>query len=588
MDVYGQREPFARHRNVFVGKRPHGSWMGCSISSDRGSWDMRRLRVDSWFTQVAVIAAYAAAYILLRPISDAHFPIIAGLRLGCLLLMPYRLWPALVVGELLPLAYFNILWTAQFGTPALLLETTPPIAIAMPIVWWCRSRLALFPNKRLINVKTLLICGLLVSLVWTLVNFGTIAAIRPSAENPPMPVDSLMLVGLFIGKYIAILAVVPWVLMAKTDYGTGLLRSRLQRFAKSRLLIETASLILPAFVALSWLSLHGSEDARQLTRMVMFLPALWLTIRYGWRAAVISGTLAIICICSVIESRPEPDILQAQGFIAFAVTCLFAIGARITAQNLREVRGRLDAKSAMELAQRSLYQGELRIRQMATALEELRSASQISHARLLDRVKHLLQSSESQNFHSQAAEASSQAYRLADSMHPAAWRDRGLSAALQETIALTLDETGMAYSCKIKGRGLHRLAPYVQAALYRLACETVVYICGEETCLSIALSLRTGETNGEGWAVLRLEGTLQGIEMSDTSYRKLECQYLATRFGAVGLDLASMRDHVRLYGGELHVKTIHDKLRITFLLQDVKKNERERSTAPAQTQLWVN
>jgi glucose-6-phosphate-specific signal transduction histidine kinase len=562
--------------------------MGCSISSDGGSWDMRRLQGDSWFTQVAVIAAYAVAYILLRPISDAHFPIIAGLRLGCLLLMPYRLWPALVVGELIPLAYFNILWTAQFGAPALLLETTPPIAIAMPIVWWCRSRLALFPNKRLINVKTLLICGLLVSLVWTLVNFGTIAAIRPSAENPPMPVDSLMLVGLFIGKYIAILAVVPWVLMAKTDYGTGLLRSRLQRFAKSRLLIETACLILPAFIALSWLSLHGSEDARQLTRMVMFLPALWLTIRYGWRAAVISGTLAIICICSVIESRPEPDILQAQGFIAFAVTCLFAIGARITAQNLREAQGRLDAKSAMELAQRSLYQGELRIRQMATALEELRSASQISHARLLDRVKHLLQSSESQNFHSQAAESNSQASRLADSMHPAAWRDRGLSAALQETIALTLDETGMAYSCKIKGRGLHRLAPYVQAALYRLACETVVYICGEETCLSIALSLRAGETSGEGWAVLRLEGTLQGIEMSDTSYRKLECQYLATRFGAVGLDLASMRDHVRLYGGELHVKTIHDKLRITFLLQDVRKKERERSTAPAQTQLWVN
>ena len=351
---------------------------------------MRRLRGNFWFTQVAAIVAYAVAYILLRPISDAHFPIIAGLRLSCLLLMPYRLWPALVVGELLPLAYFNFLWTAQYGAPALLLETTPPIAIAMPIVWWCRSRLALFPNKRLINVKTLLICGLLVSLVWTLVNFGTIAAIRPSAENPSMPVDSLMLVGLFIGKYIAILAVVPWVLIAKTDYSAGLLRSRLQRFAKSRLLIETASLILPAFLTLSWLSLHGSEDAKQLTRMVMFLPALWLTIRYGWRAAVISGTLAILCICSVIESRPEPDLLQAQAFIAFAVTCLFAIGARITAQNLREVRGRHDAKSAMELAQRSLYQGELRMRQMATALEELRSASQISHARLLDRVKHLL------------------------------------------------------------------------------------------------------------------------------------------------------------------------------------------------------
>jgi hypothetical protein len=549
---------------------------------------MRRLRGNFWFTQSAVIVAYAVAYVLLRPLSDAHFPIIAGLRLSCLLLMPYRLWPALVIGELFPLAYFNILWTAQYGAPALVLETTPPIAIAMPIVWWCRSRLALFPNKRLVNVKTLLTCGLLVSLVWTLVNFVTIAAIRPSEGNPPPDLNSLMLIGLFIGKYISILALVPPVLIAKVDYDAGLLRSRLQRFAKSRLLIETASLILPAFIALSWLSLHGNEDAKQLTRMVMFLPALWLTIRYGWRAAVVSGTLAIICICSVIASRPEPDLLQAQAFIAFAVTCLFAFGARITAQNLREVRGHLDAKSAMELAQRSLYQGELRIRQMATALEELRSASQISQARLLERVKHHLQTSESQNFHRQAAATNDQAHRLADSMHPAAWRDRGLAAALQETIALTLDETGMAYFCKIKGRGLSRLAPFVQTALYRLACETVVYICGEETCLGITLSLRVGETGGERWAVLRLEGALQGIQMLDTSYRKLECEYLATRFGAVGLDLASMRDHVRLYGGELHVKTIHDKLRITFLLQDVRKKERERSTVPAHTQLWVN
>jgi glucose-6-phosphate-specific signal transduction histidine kinase len=549
---------------------------------------MRRIRGDFWFNQVAAIVAYAVVYILLRPVSDAHFPIIAGLRLGCLLLVPYRLWPALIVGELLPLAYFNSLCIAQFGPSAVLFETIPPIALAMPIVWWCKSRLALFPSKRLINVNTLLICGLLVSLVWALVNFGTIATVRLPAGNPPLQLKSLMVVGLFIGKYISILSVVPWVLMAKTDYGAGLLRSRLQRFAKSRLLIETVGLILPTLIALSWLSLHGNEDAKQLTRMVMFLPVLWLTIRYGWRAAVLGGTLAIICICIAIASRPEPDLLQAQAFIAFAVTCLFYIGARITAQNLQEVRRRLDAKSAIELAQKSLYEGELRMRQTATALEQVRSTLQLSHARLLDRFKHLLQASESQNFYRQASVTNNQVYRLADSMHPVAWRERGLSAALQETIARTLDEAGMAYFCEIKGRGLNQLAPCIQAALYRLACETVVYICGEETCLSITLALRGGETNGERWAVLRLEGAVQDPQMSDPSYKKLECKYLAARFGANGLGLASMRDHARLYEGELHVKAIHNKLRITFLLQDVRKRERERSIAPAQTQLWVN
>ena len=549
---------------------------------------MQRIRGNFWFNQVAVIVAYAVAYILLRPVSDAHFPITAGLRLGCLLLVPYRFWPALVVGELLPLAYFNFLCLAQFGPLAVLLETMPPIALAMPIVWLCKSRLALFPNKRLINVKALLICGLLVSLVWALVNFGTIATVRLPAGNPPLQLKPLMVVGLFVGKYISILAVVPWVLIAKTDYSAGLLRSRLQRFAKSRLLIETVGLILPTLIALSWLSLHGNEDAKQLTRMVMFLPVLWLTIRYGWRAAVLGGTLAIICICIAIASRPEPDLLQAQAFIVFAVTCLFAIGARITAQNLQEMRKRLDAKSAMELARNGLYQGELRMRQTATSLEQVRSALQLSHVRLLDRFKHLLKTSESQNFYRQAAATNSQVYRLADSMHPVAWRDRGLAAALKETIAHILDEAGMAYLCKIKGRGLNQLDPCIQAAIYRLACETVVYICGEETCLTITLSLRGGETHGERWAVLRLEGAVQELQMMDPSYKKLESQYLAARFGANGLGLASMRDHARLYEGELHVRSTHEKLRITFLLQDVRKREREHSTAPAQIQLWVN
>lgn len=549
---------------------------------------MHRIKGDFWFNQVAVVVAYAVTYILLRPVSDAHFPVTAGLRLSCLLLVPYRFWPALVVGELLPLAYFDFLCLAQFGPMAVLLETMPPIALAMPIVWWCKSRLALFPNKRLINVKTLLICGLLVSLVWALVNFGTMATVRLPAGTPPLRLKSLMVVGLFVGKYISILAVVPWVLIAKMDYSAGLLRSRLQRFAKSRLLIETVGLILPALIALSWLSLHGNEDAKQLTRMVMFLPVLWLTIRYGWRAAVLGGTLAIICICIAIASRPEPDLLQAQAFIAFAVTTLFAIGARITAQNLQEMRRRLDAKGAMELARKGLYQGELRMRQTATALEQVRSTLQLSHGRLLDRFKHLLQASESQNFYRQAAATSSQVYRLADSMHPVAWRDRGLASALQETIARTLDEAGMAYFCQIKGRGLNQLDPCIQAAIYRLACETVVYICGEETCLTITLSLRGGETNGERWAVLRLEGEVQELQMMDPSYRKLEREYLAARFGANGLGLASMRDHANLYEGELHVKSTHEKLRITFLLQDVRKREREQSTAPAQTQLWVN
>jgi glucose-6-phosphate-specific signal transduction histidine kinase len=549
---------------------------------------MRALIGNFWIRQLAAAAGYALAYVALLPFSDAHFPITAGLRLGCLLLVPYRYWPALFAGELLPLAWFNAQYVEQIGLVAVLIETFPPIALAMPVVWWCKSHLALFPAKHFVNVQTLLICGLLTSAVWGLANFVTMTAVVLPEGSPPLHLSMLVMIIFFVGKYISILAIVPLLLMGWMDYRAGTLRSGLRRFARSRLMLETVALVVPALVALSWISLSGNEDARQITRMVMFLPVAWLTLRHGWRATVLGGTLTIVCICLVVESRPEPQLLQVQALMALTVTCLFAMGARITAQNLHDERERLDARNAIRLAQQGLYLGELRIRKTALALEQVGGALQQAHSHLLNRFKYQLQTAESQNLHRQAASTNNQVYRLADSMHPVAWRDRGLQAAFQETIARALDEAGMAYVCTIKGGDLNRLTPNLHAALYRMACEMVAYVCEQETCLGIALSLRTGGTGSSRWAVLRLDGVLQQNAMPDSSYRKLEGKYLVSKLGASGLDLDSVKDHVRLYNGGLHVRKLPDRLRISCLLHDLGSVKWGRSAAPAFTQLWVH
>lgn len=549
---------------------------------------MRALTGNAWVRQLAVAAAYALAYLILRPLSDAHFPITAGLRFGCLLLVPYRFWPALLAGELLPLAYYNSQCVEQLGLVAVLVETFPPIALAMPIVWWCKSRLSLFPAKRLVNVQALLICALLTSATWGLANFATMSVVVIPAGAPALHLSILTAIGFFVGKYISILAIAPLLLMAWMDYRAGTLESGLRRFVRSRLMLETVALVIPVLAGLSWLSLYGNEDARQITRMVMFLPVAWLTLRYGWRATVLGGTLTIACICMVLESRPEPELLQVQALMALTVTCLFAMGAKITAQNLREERERLDARNAIRLAQQGLYLGELRIRKTALALEQVGGALQQAHSHLLNRFKYQLQTAESQNLHRQAASTNNQVYRLADSMHPVAWRDRGLKAAFQETIARALDEAGMGYVCTIKGGDLGRLTPNLHATLYRMACEMVAYVCEQETCLGIALTLRSGESSHSRWAVLRLEGILQQNSMPDSGYRKLEGKYLVSKLGANGLDLESVKDHVRLYEGGLHVKKLPDRLRVSCLLHDLESRKRERSAAPALAQLWVH
>jgi glucose-6-phosphate-specific signal transduction histidine kinase len=542
----------------------------------------------SWIWQLGVAAGYSLIYLALRPLSDAHFPLTAGLRLGCLLLIPYRFWPALFAGELLPLAYFNAQCVEQLGLAAVLVETVPPIGLAMPVVWLCKRHLAMFPTRHFINVQTLLICVLLTSATWALANSITLSVFVPPPGAPAMHLSILVAIGFFLGKYVAALAIVPLLLMGWMDHRAGTLASGLRLFVRSRLMLETVALVLPALGALSWLSLYGNEDARQITRMVMFLPVAWLTLRHGWRATVLGGTLTVVCISLVLGSRPEPELLQVQALMALTVTCLFAMGARITAQNLRDERERLDAHNAIRLAQQGLYLGELRIRKTALALEQVGGALQQAHSHLLNRFKYQLQTAESQNLHRQAASTNNQVYRLADSMHPVAWRDRGLKAAFQETIARALDEAGMAYVCTIKGGDLARLTPNLHAALYRIACEMVAYVCEQEPCLGIALSLRTGEAGDSRWTMLRIEGVLQKDKLSDSGFGKLEGKYLASKLGATGLDLESVKDQVRLYEGDLHVRKLPGRLRVSCLLHDLESRKRERSAAPALTQLWVH
>lgn len=549
---------------------------------------MRALIGKSWIWQLAVAAVYSLVYLALRPLSDAHLPITAGLRLGCLLLVPYRYWPALFVGELLPLAYFNGQCVEQLGIAAVLVESFPPIALAMPVVWWCKRHLALFPTKHFINVQTLLICALLTSAAWALANCITLSVVVLPQGAPLLHQSILVGIGFFLGKYVSIIAIVPALLMAWMDYRAGTLLSGLRLFARSRLMLETVALVLPALAVLSWLSLYGNEDARQITRMVMFLPVAWLTLRHGWRATVLGGTLTIACISLVLESRPEPELLQVQALMALTVSCLFAMGARITAQNLHDQRERLDARNAIRLAQQGLYLGELRIRKTALALEQVGGALQQAHSHLLNRFKYQLQTAESQNLHRQAASTNNQVYRLADSMHPVAWRDRGLKAAFRETIARALDEAGMAYVCTIKGGDLGRLTPNLHAAIYRVACEMVAYVCEQETCLGVALSLRTGEASDSRWTVLRIEGILQKGTLPDTGFGKLEGKYLASKLGASGLDLESVKDQARLYEGTLRVKRLPDRLRVSCLLHDLESHKPERSAAPALTRLWVH
>lgn len=540
--------------------------------------------------QLGVAVGYGLLYLAIHPFSTAHWPIHAGIRLACLLLLPYRFWPALLIGEALPNAYEVYPCLDSLGPTWVAIRSIPPFAVAMPIVWWCRSRMPPFPSKSepLVDIKALLVCILLVSLGNMAYSWIASATARTvTSLTSIVPWMALF----FLGPYVAILAIVPWVLMLKLDYQSGRLRKPLHSLWTNRLLLDTVTILIPSLGALAWLDHAGSEQVKQIATIAMFFPMAWLTLKHGWRAVAVSAPFVIACISLSIDINEDadPKAYAAQVFLTIAITSLFVLGARISAQLVQEEQERMTALNVQRFARQSLQLSEKRMRQTSQALEYLAGTLHITHGRLLDQVRLIMPNIESHAFYKQAAAMQNQVYRLAESMHPVAWRERGLPAALNETITRALDEAGIAYRCVISGRGFTRLAPTVLTAAYRTACEGVVYVTSKLACTRVNLTLRGGETQGRRWIVLRVEGVLEETGIASAVYYSEQRKRLATKLGTSTLDIPEMRDQVRVFEGKLHLRTSRDRLSLTVLLHDILSHEVEQrllaSTHPLR--LWV-
>lgn len=547
----------------------------------------KRWWTNDWLLQVGVAVGYGLLYLAVNPFSTGHWPIHVGIRLACLLLMPYRYWPALYIGEALPNAY-EVIPCTNLGIAWIVFRSIPPSTAVMPIVWWCREKFPPLPSttEHVVDIKALLTCILLVSLGSMTYSWSALCLVKTIDGLPPLT----WIAGFFFGPYLAIVSVVPWVLMAWIDYRPGHLREQLQKAISSRLALDSVILLVPSITLLAWLQKVGNEQTSQIAIVSMALPMAWLTLKHGWRAVAVSAPLVIACLSLPIPSEDAPFVwlYEIMAFLTIIVTSMFALGARISAQHAKEEEERLTVLNVQRVARQSLQVSEQRMRQTSQALEYLASSLHITNSRLLEQMRRIVPNIESHAFYKQALSTQSQVYRLAESMHPVAWRERGLPAALNETIARALDEAGIAYRCVISGRGFSRLAPSVLTATYRTACEAVVYVTSRLACTRVNLVLRGGETNGKRWIILRVEGVLENTGVASAVYHSEERKRLAAKLGASMLDIPEMRDHVRIFDGLFHVRMPTDRMQLTALLHDVVSEEqRDVSRIAPPLRLWV-
>lgn len=512
---------------------------------------------------LAVALGYALAFMLLREVSFSHWVLFAGLRFCSLLLAPYKYWPALVAGELGPAAYTSFSCIEIYGVAWSVLAAFPPITLGIPLVFWGRERLDVLPKNGAVNIRSLLLCTLAVAVVWSVFNLAVLSLAKLPANSPELIYPSI-LARWFVGNFLGVLTIAPLVLSLRDvcNRSGGVIAFQA---LLTRQLLGTGLLVVACLVFLVLVGHFASSDSlRQSARMAMFLPVVWLAMKYGWHGAAIGGTLASIAVVATMPAIADTDTMQAQVFIAFAITTMLLLGERIASLDYAGRKEKAELNSAMALAQKNMFLGELHLRQTSEALEHVREAVQGTYGQLLMRLQHLLPDHDERDYRKKVAVTQQQLFRLADSLNPVVWRAEGLAAALRQgSIARALSESGIAYWCEIREKELESVSDTLSIAAYRLVCDTIFHLCKDGPVSSVSIALRAGRRKlGRRWLMISVTASRQG------AVKTVHCSDLALRLSSSGLGIEAVKDRVSTFSGRMKHRSWDDRARISIIMYD--------------------
>ncbi|MFK2872387.1 MASE1 domain-containing protein [Dyella lipolytica] len=536
-----------------------------------------------WVRHAAVSLGYALVYLAVVHIFDnSPWSFTAALRITCLLVMPYRYWPALALGELGGVIYVNFEFIARFGLMYAVINAIPRLVVGMPVVWWFRNHAALFPAPHLVDVKKLLWCVLTLAVLWASLGYAAVLTARLPTGPYHAPEGTFLF--LLSGAYMAMLVTVPWVVMIRLYQ-----RERIWQFLQLRelathSLTRDVAISILALAALTLLHYVAIDVIKPAAMMALFFPAAWLALKHGWRAAVLGGTLSLITTCLLVKHWSNPDTVQAQTFMAFAMTGLYTFGARISAQLHQHEQVTRNARETRDVAQSTLVFGEQRLQQTSQALECVAGILRFDHELMLER---FVPAPEKNEYGKQAQQLQQQVQRLAENIHPSAWRERGLAAALDETIGQVLEDTDIAYVCNTPGRGLRFLSPALQVAVYRIVCEMVARFSASPACARIHLDMRIGHHDQVRWVVLRIRSVENEAKVARAALNALERYRVAPKLGATMKSFDELHRLARVFDGKLRRRTITGGMLVSALLCDAESQTQAQRKNAMPMRLWV-
>jgi glucose-6-phosphate-specific signal transduction histidine kinase len=279
---------------------------------------------------LAIAAAYAAVYELVRHVTFPHWSPTTGLRLACLFLLPLRYWPALALGEALPTIENAWLAADDLGIPWALSASVPMIVPFMAVMKPFRLRWRLYDDRRQLRMPLLLGATLACALISATLSCTTLAT---TMLRTPDAWPHLSLTNMFwaytLGHFLGGLTLTP-IILALTERARQLPRVTWATIWRSPLLRDVL-LWVPVLAALVVLAITtGNDTVRQVARLGLIWPAIALAWRHGWHGTAFGGFAASVALAMTGTAFVDPVMLRAQVILALVLSGLLTIGAKVS------------------------------------------------------------------------------------------------------------------------------------------------------------------------------------------------------------------------------------------------------------------
>ena len=523
-----------------------------------------RREIGAWWKHVAVAVLYGFGMWSVRQLNVPHFMLLCGAHLAVLLLMPYRYWPAMIIGEAFSQIPMAIDCAKDFGLLWSILMPIPGICLSGPIVYAFRERKWIFDRQGGVKMGGLLACAILVAAIMMGDDVLLLSTVVFPPGVPPVHHDHIAL-QFVLGNFLGILTVVPTVLVARHALRENDWRTVLSNMGDSRMVFESLCITLPMLALLLWVG-FAMPNSRNVVQIAMFLPVVMLALRHGWQGAAIGGAVASLAVAWLMPARYDQATIQAEVIIAFAISTMLLAGSRIAVLDRRAEDERKEVRLALALAQRNVNLGEMQLRMTAQAIEQARKTVREGYATMMGRLRHLQPAIDEVGYHRLAMAAQDQLLGISDSLQPVVSRERGLPAALRESaVARMLSHAGIRYWCELDGP-LSQLSSVIHVAIYRMVCEALASGCSHKDTSDICVRIHGGEFLGRRWVVVSIVFRANQQRLPHVRWDDLLPRLVRT---TTGMGLKAIQDRAETFEGYARERAFPGGRRISWLMRDL-------------------